>query len=39
MQLYVYWKKPSKRLKLCCNISNKSYIRSEGIDLTFARYS
>ena len=37
---YMYTgKKPSKRLKLCCNISNKSYIRSEGIDLNFARYS
>ena len=39
MQIYVYLKKPSKRLKACCNISNKSCIRSQGIDLAFARFS
>ena len=30
---------PRKYRKACSNISNKSCIRSEGIDLTFAKYS
>ena len=29
---------PRKYRKACSNISNKSCIRSEGIDLTFAKY-
>ena len=39
MLSYVYWKHPFNRLKACSNIYNKSCIRSEGSDLTFARYS
>ena len=30
---------PRKYRKACSNISNKSCIRSEGIGLTFAKYS